>query len=112
LLDLRRDQPGFQNLAGLFFYVHPSAMFVDALWTPQFYARRHMESGTPQAAAEQADYHAFMVRVWRGPAGWQGEIYSLEGADTLAFESLPELLRRLAASLALHHQPPAPPTDE
>jgi hypothetical protein len=58
-----------------------------------------MDSGTDKAPGEQSDYHAFMVRVWRGPAGWQGELYSLQGAATVGFVGLPDLLRQLAAGL-------------
>ena len=60
-------------------------------------------------ANEQADYHAFMVRVWRGPEGWQGELFSLNGSATLSFVGLHELLGRLAASLGAPEGPPIEP---
>ena len=63
-------------------------------------------------ASDQDDYQSFLVRIWRGPAGWQGEVYSLQSDKHIAFVGLRQFGAIIRRSLGQSKRGPARANEE
>jgi hypothetical protein len=48
---------------------------------------------------EQPRYHSFLVRIWCGSGGWQGEVRTLQSGDHRLFVGVQQLLFLLQSTL-------------